>query len=72
MDALIRQAESLSLEGFRRAAVVEAMRRTGGRKILAAELLGVSRATFYRWLDEDVSLADAVMAALADEKARVA
>lgn len=41
-----------SMESARRERVIDALRETGGNVAQAAKLLGVSRATFYRWKKE--------------------
>ena len=42
--------ESLLLQELKRRAMAHALERTGGHRIGAARLMGVSKSTFYRWL----------------------
>jgi transcriptional regulator of acetoin/glycerol metabolism len=56
-DLGIRDAESVELESLRidhweKKLIVEALKRTGGNMPDSAKMLGISRATLYRKLDE--------------------
>ena len=54
-----------TLRNGKRAAVLEALRQ-GNTRRAASEAAGIHHATFYRWIEEDATLNDAVKKAEAD------